>query len=268
MREKDRKSGIDVVGNVRWGTHFCQFYQTRENLIDVLVPYFRTGLENNEFCMWITSKPLEVEEAKAALVKAVGNLRNYIRNGQIKLLDHREWYTRSGRLDSDELLQAWAEEESQALARGFNGLRAAGNVFRHRKGDWADLRNYEKAVEDFIKSHRVIALCCYYVDKLNAAEAIDVVQNHQFALSEREGKREIINNVQRRQLETSDKRRKDPRLLPQRMLTVGQAAQFLGLHVNTVRKWSKMGMLKDYRLGRGGHRRFLQKDLERLLEMD
>ena len=268
MREKDRNSGIDIVGHVRWGTHFCQFYQTREDLIDVLVPYFRTGLENNEFCMWITSTPLEVEEAKAALEKAVGNLRNYIRKGQIKVIDHREWYTRSSRLHSDEVLRAWAEEENQALGRGFNGLRAAGNIFRHRKGDWADLRNYEKAVGDLINGHRIIALCSYCLDKLKAAEVIDVVQNHQFALSEREGKREIINNVQRRQLETSDKRRKDPRLLPQRMLTVGQAAQFLGLHVNTVRKWSKMGMLKDYRLGRGGHRRFLQKDLERLLEMD
>ena len=67
MGEKTRKTGINVVGDVPWGTHFCLFYQTKEDLIDILVPYFQAGLENNEFCMWITSAPLEVEEAKSAL---------------------------------------------------------------------------------------------------------------------------------------------------------------------------------------------------------
>ena len=69
MRENLRKSGIDIIGDVPWGTHFCQFYQTKEDLTDILVPYFKAGLENNEFCLWVTSQPLEVEEAKEALEK-------------------------------------------------------------------------------------------------------------------------------------------------------------------------------------------------------
>ncbi|MHC4720030.1 MAG: MEDS domain-containing protein, partial [Planctomycetota bacterium] len=54
MEEKARKTGIEIVGDVPWGTHFCQFYQTKDDLIDVLVPYFKAGLKNNEFCMWVT----------------------------------------------------------------------------------------------------------------------------------------------------------------------------------------------------------------------
>jgi hypothetical protein len=57
-----RNSGIALIGEVPWGTHFCQFYQTRKDLIDILVPYFKAGLENNEFCMWVTSEPLNVDE--------------------------------------------------------------------------------------------------------------------------------------------------------------------------------------------------------------
>ena len=60
MREKIRKTGIDVIGNVPWGTHFRQFCKTKEDLIDILALYFKAGLENNEFCMWITSEPLHV----------------------------------------------------------------------------------------------------------------------------------------------------------------------------------------------------------------
>ena len=35
-----RHSGIDVIGNVPWSTHYCQFYRTNDDLIDILVPYF------------------------------------------------------------------------------------------------------------------------------------------------------------------------------------------------------------------------------------
>ncbi len=67
MGETTRKTGINVIGDAPWGTHFCLFYQTKEDLIDILVPYFKAGLENNELCVWITSEPLNVEDAKTAL---------------------------------------------------------------------------------------------------------------------------------------------------------------------------------------------------------
>ena len=63
MQGDTRKSGIAVIGDVTWGAHFCQFYQTKQDLIDTLVPYFKAGLENNEFCMWITADYLTVDEA-------------------------------------------------------------------------------------------------------------------------------------------------------------------------------------------------------------
>jgi hypothetical protein len=64
MAEEIRKTGIDLLGEVPWGTHLCQFYQTKKDLIDILVPYFKAGLESNEFCMWITAEPLSAQEAK------------------------------------------------------------------------------------------------------------------------------------------------------------------------------------------------------------
>jgi len=73
-----RQSGIDVVGEVPWGTHFCQFYETDQDLIETLVPYFREGLAANEFCMWITSAPLQVDQAAKALRGAVPDLDKYI----------------------------------------------------------------------------------------------------------------------------------------------------------------------------------------------
>jgi hypothetical protein len=47
-----RPTGIDVVGDKPWGTHFCHFYEAGRDLLDTLVPYFKAGLENKEFCLW------------------------------------------------------------------------------------------------------------------------------------------------------------------------------------------------------------------------
>ncbi len=59
-----RKSGVPLIGDLPWGSHFCQFYQTKNDLLDILVPYFTAGLNNNEFCLWAVSAPLDVNNAK------------------------------------------------------------------------------------------------------------------------------------------------------------------------------------------------------------
>jgi len=84
MKGDLRKTEIDVVGDVPWGTHFCQFYETKEDMINILVPYFKAGLENNEFCMWITAEPLSTEDAETALKKKVKYLDDCIKKGQIR----------------------------------------------------------------------------------------------------------------------------------------------------------------------------------------
>jgi hypothetical protein len=65
-----RKTGISVVGDRPWGTHFCHFYDTKEDLLDMLVPYFKAVLEDEEFCVWVTYDPLTEDEAWNALKRA------------------------------------------------------------------------------------------------------------------------------------------------------------------------------------------------------
>lgn len=199
MEDKLRNSGIDIVGNAPWGTHFCQFYKTKEDLIDVLVPYFKAGLENNEFCMWITSEPLSAEEAQEALKKAVPDIDDYIDKGQIEILPYTEWYVIEGDFNSDRILDGWVSKLNQALKKGYEGLRLTGNTFWLEKGGWNDFVEYEEAVDNIIGKYQMIALCTYCLDKCTAAEIIDVVNNHEFALTKREGEWDLIENSEHKQ---------------------------------------------------------------------
>jgi len=205
-----RKSGINVVGDVSWGTHICQFYETKQDMIDVLVPYFAEGLRNNEFCMWVTSESLSEEEAKEAMRKAMPDFDEYDRKGQMEIVPYTEWYVKDGTFDLQRVLNAWIQRLSKALADGYEGMRITGNTAWLENKDWDDFADYERQVNEAISEHRMIAVCTYSLDRCGSAEIIDVVAHHQLALFKRKGKWMITENSETRQrreaLEKSQRR--------------------------------------------------------------
>jgi hypothetical protein len=62
MAEKVHEELAKLLANIPWGAHYCYFYAGRSDLLDMLVPYFRAGLLNNECCVWITARRLDVKE--------------------------------------------------------------------------------------------------------------------------------------------------------------------------------------------------------------
>ena len=45
------------------------------------------------------------------------------------------------------------------------------------------------------------------------------------------------------------------------MLTTGEVARLLRVHASTVRRWSAQGIIKAYRIGPRGDRRFRREDI-------
>ncbi|MCC4769113.1 PAS domain S-box protein [Methanosarcina sp. DH2] len=191
MGESLRKSGIDVIGDVPWGTHFCQFYQTREDLVGILVPYFKAGLENNEFCIWVTSQVQDIEEAKEDLKRAIPAIDAYMEKGQIEIIPYTDWYLTEVTFDPERVLNSWVEKLNSAMEDSYEGLRF-GNTLWLEKENWHGFAGYEKEADNIIGNHRIIALCTYSLDRCKATEIIDAAINHQFSLIKREGKWEQI----------------------------------------------------------------------------
>jgi PAS domain S-box-containing protein len=201
MKNSMRETGIGILGKVPWGIHFCQFYQSKKDLLDILVPYFKTGLQSNEFCMWICSEPLGVEDAKQALKKAVPDLGRYMRKGQIEFLPHTEWYLQKGRFSSKRVLKGWRSKLDEALAKGFDGLRLTGNTFWLEKKDWQRFAGYEEEVNNVVSHHRMIALCTYSLDRCGVQEVIDVINNHQSTLIRRSDQWTLVESFSKKQAE-------------------------------------------------------------------
>ncbi len=49
------------------------------------------------------------------------------------------------------------------------------------------------------------------------------------------------------------------------MLTISDVANLLNVHINTIRRWSNQGILKAYRIGSRGDRRFRREDITSFL---
>ncbi|MBI5492573.1 MAG: MEDS domain-containing protein [Deltaproteobacteria bacterium] len=200
MGTRLRRTGIDLIGDVPWGTHFCHFYRTREDLTDILIPFFKAGLEGNEFCVWVTSDPLGVEEAKSAFRAAYPEFDKYLARGQIEVFSYSDWYTKGGSFDPKAVLEGWASKLDGALKKGYEGMRATGNTFWLERKDWGAFENYEKDVESLILKMRMIVLCSYSLEKCTPNEMIDVISNHQFSIARKEGRWAIIESSERKRL--------------------------------------------------------------------
>jgi hypothetical protein len=163
-------------------------------LLDILVPYFKAGLENNEFCMWVTSEPLSVDDARKAMKKAVPCFEAYVRKGQIEIIPYNQWYTKGGSFKENRVLNGWVGRLNRALKKGFDGLRLTGNTFWIEKKDWNAFTDYEAAVNSVIGKYKMLAICTYSLKKCGVAEIVDVVKNHEFALAMKDGKWQIVSN--------------------------------------------------------------------------
>jgi MEDS: MEthanogen/methylotroph, DcmR Sensory domain len=52
-------TGTSVIEDATSGTHGCLLYDTKQDLLETLIPFFKTGLENRESCLWIVHGRLE-----------------------------------------------------------------------------------------------------------------------------------------------------------------------------------------------------------------
>lgn len=173
-----RESGNEIVGAVPWGTHLCHLYATRQDLLDIILPYFAAGLKSNEFCLWITSDPVGCLEAGRELSAVVPDLAEYLRRGQMEIVPADQWYARSGSFDGVNALKKAVEKEKWALANGYAGIRVSGNASSLDDQNWEVLLDYERAIDSVIHEHRALAVCCYPLDKHRISSLVEIIDTH------------------------------------------------------------------------------------------
>jgi hypothetical protein len=163
-----------------WGSHVCQFYDRKEDLVKMLVPYFKQGLEKNDACVWLVGD-LTVEEARSALAAVVPGLEHYMAKGQMQIRHYTELYTNpNGTVkDADTLRDQFAAMGTTVAAKGFRGLRASGSVsWINNEESMSRFMDYETKVHCAIQDSRMMAVCTYPARAAALHRSRELIHNH------------------------------------------------------------------------------------------
>jgi DNA-binding CsgD family transcriptional regulator len=242
-----RDTGLKAVGQVPWGSHFCVFYETRNDLLEIVVPFFKAGLQANEFCLWIVanSELLTIKDAKAVLHGAVPDLDRLLKNGNIEIVPYHKWFLTDRAVDVHKAIARFRQKVSEAAKRGFSGTRLTGSPAWMRNNLHArSFREFEQQFDGQLTREQMIAACTFPLRLSGAEDILNAARTHQFAVTVRKGawkrveiadmksaKREAITDPKLEQLTF---RQREILQLVARGQNTKQIAHLLGLSVKTV----------------------------------
>jgi len=185
-----RKTGLPVVGEMPWGSHFCIFYETKKDLRDILVPFFKAGLEANESCLAYTGSHefLTVKDAKDAFRKELPDFERQLKNGKIEIVTRKKWFGANGVLDLSKATDRLQRKLDRALARGFEGLRFHGSsAWLRSRLDEGGFCQYEEKLNSVLTGRPMIIACTFPLMLTGSEQILDAARTHQFAVTVRHG---------------------------------------------------------------------------------
>lgn len=185
-----RDTGLEAVGEVAWGTHFCVFYETKKDLLEIVVPFFKAGLEANEFCLWIVanSEWLTINEAKAVLHESVPDLDRLLKNGNIEIVPYYKWFLTGRAVNVQKAIARFRQKVSEAAKEGFSGTRLTGSPAWMRNNLRArSFREFEQIFDCQLTREPMIAACTFPLRLSGAEDILNAARTHQFAITVRKG---------------------------------------------------------------------------------
>ncbi|HEY3662928.1 MAG TPA: MEDS domain-containing protein [Chthoniobacterales bacterium] len=185
-----RETGLKAVGRVRWGAHFCIFYETKQDLLEILVPYFEAGLTNNELCLWIVApfEFLSVTEAKAALTASLPDLQRYLERKRLAIVPHGQWFEAEERIAPAMAIKRFRGKLEEAKKRGLEGCRVNGNsTWVDEQSSRRDFRRFENELDRLLNGERMMVACTFSLHLSSAEQILDAARTHDFGLTVRNG---------------------------------------------------------------------------------
>lgn len=192
MSRISSQTGLNILRNLTWGTHFCVFYETKRDLLDVLVPYFKAGLDHQEFCFWVLAEDLKPDEAMQELSAEVSDFDRHFARGDIQLVSREQWFFENGHLDLHAVIDRFKERCRDALSRGYLGMRFEGSSAWLAMKDTGQFNEFESELDTLVSGQRMMVLCSFPLGESGAEQILSAARTHQFTLVRRQGAWEIL----------------------------------------------------------------------------
>jgi DNA-binding CsgD family transcriptional regulator len=183
MRRADQPKALPaVLAGAKHGSHICAFYETTDDLIDLVIPFLTSRVNQGELCVWMM--PDGVTDDARARTSATLAQRG------IQPYRARDLY--GPHFEHEPVTRFWNEKLQEALVGGHSGMCASGDAFWLQSREWKTFLDYEADLNNFIADKPITLLCTYPLSVSKAGDILDVARAHQVALSRRRNAWEVI----------------------------------------------------------------------------
>jgi hypothetical protein len=164
--------------------HVCAFFNSKDEEYDVLGPFFKEAIEQQEKTLHIVD-PEFIPEHKSRLEEAGIDVPHCEACGQLEVLAWQQAYLdETGAFNKDKMLATVDHLTGAGRDAGYKRLRVMGNMgwaFAGRPGS-DKLIEYEAEVNEVLSRNRQPAVCVYDTAKLSGAMMMDLLRTHPLAL--------------------------------------------------------------------------------------
>ena len=166
-----------VLAAIRHGTHVCAFYETEDDLLDIVGQFCAAGVRRRDLCLWLMPEGMKSEP-----VASIG----------VELHSAAAIYQQGGAFESGPMVAFWLEKLAQALSHGCNGLCASGHTRWLQQRDWQAFMAYENYLNTVIADKPISLLCTYPLSACKAGDILDVVRAHEVVLAKQDKRWAVI----------------------------------------------------------------------------
>lgn len=188
---------IDTLCQTNFGAHYCLLYRYTEDLVDFLVPYFIQGVENDEYCVWVTASAEVERVARIKLTESISGVEDSRLEKRIRFLNAGDWYLRGGGFDCDRTYNGWMNILSGIDTAQYKGMRVSGDLGWFDEEIWDNLMEYETKINTGIPQSNLIAICSYPLGNLSGSQIAEVLKRHQLAIAKDNGEWQVFNTLNR-----------------------------------------------------------------------
>lgn len=171
---------LKFVQQMKPRDHAILFYSRPEHKHQVLFTYLEAGLDHGEAAAYVASQE-SPDEVRQAMKRLGIKVDRFERSGALHVIRHEDWYIIDGKFSISKTTELWKKLYDESIAKGFRGLRVAGEMDRFLKnGMVQQLLEYERSL------HRVLELpitaICSYDSGCDKGLSTDLIEVHSHAI--------------------------------------------------------------------------------------
>ncbi|HEX4684562.1 MAG TPA: MEDS domain-containing protein [Gemmatimonadaceae bacterium] len=165
--------------------HICAFFDSRHEEYEILVPYYKEGIELDEQVINIVDSHRHNDHCRRLAAQGI-DVKAATEDGRLAVLTAEETYIKGGRFGAqrmyDMLQGALADAE-----RSGRRVRTSGVM------DWAlhgaagveELMEYESKVNFLVPKYDCTLLCVYDINEINGRMMMEILSTHPYIIHNR-----------------------------------------------------------------------------------